>query len=250
MQDEIQNYITYLKEVKHAAANTVIAYEGDLQKLKGYLENFGIYSSDKVTEEILKSYILELENTGMSDSTVSRSAAVIRRFFDFQHSQGVCGRNPAQSLQAPRVVKKTEQAITDEQLQAIIPQKAVTPKQMRDRAMLLTLTAGVRASEIITALLTDLNLEKGYLTLRKERQTRNIILSEELCLALSDYIEQGRIELIHGLPVEYLFVNCNGTSLSRQGVWKTVKYYGDLAGIHDLTPDCLRRRAYTSSAIS
>ena len=44
-----------------------------------------------------------------------------------------------------------------------------------------------------------------------------------------------------GEETEYLFVNCNGGAMSRQGFWKIIKYYGDKAGIEtDITPHTLR----------
>lgn len=39
----------------------------------------------------------------------------------------------------------------------------------------------------------------------------------------------------------WLFTNCNGKQMSRQGFWKIVKYYGDKAEIQvDITPHTLR----------
>ena len=39
----------------------------------------------------------------------------------------------------------------------------------------------------------------------------------------------------------YLFVNCSGQPMSRQGFWKLVKYYAKKAGITaDITPHTLR----------
>ena len=39
---------------------------------------------------------------------------------------------------------------------------------------------------------------------------------------------------------DWLFPNCNGGPLSRQGFWKIIKYYGRQAGIQaDITPHTL-----------
>ncbi len=40
---------------------------------------------------------------------------------------------------------------------------------------------------------------------------------------------------------EYLFANCSGQPMSRQGFWKLIKYYAKKAGIvEDITPHTLR----------
>ena len=59
--------------------------------------------------------------------------------------------------------------------------------------------------------------------------------------ALQVYLEQARENLKKGMETENLFVNCNGSAMSRQGFWKIIKYYGAKAGIQtDITPHTLR----------
>ena len=59
--------------------------------------------------------------------------------------------------------------------------------------------------------------------------------------ALNDYLEDGREVLLKGKESEWLFTNCSGLPMSRQGFWKIIKFYGDKAGIkNDITPHSLR----------
>ena len=47
--------------------------------------------------------------------------------------------------------------------------------------------------------------------------------------------------LLKGRACEWLFTNCSGQPMSRQGFWKLIKYYGEKAGIkEDITPHTLR----------
>ena len=47
--------------------------------------------------------------------------------------------------------------------------------------------------------------------------------------------------LLKGRESEWLFTNCSGLPMSRQGFWKIIKFYGDKAGIKsDITPHSLR----------
>ena len=44
-----------------------------------------------------------------------------------------------------------------------------------------------------------------------------------------------------GVLCEWLFTNCSGQPMSRQGFWKLIKFYGEKAGIKtDITPHTLR----------
>ena len=59
--------------------------------------------------------------------------------------------------------------------------------------------------------------------------------------ALDDYLKNSRPELTKKKESDWLFVNCSGGQMSRQGFWKIIKYYGEKAGIQtDITPHTLR----------
>ena len=62
-----------------------------------------------------------------------------------------------------------------------------------------------------------------------------------MCIRDSLYLERGRRELLKGKESPWLFTNCSGRAMSRQGFWKIIKYYGEKAGIQaDITPHTLR----------
>ena len=59
--------------------------------------------------------------------------------------------------------------------------------------------------------------------------------------ALRTYLDKARSSLLKGRACEWLFTNCSGQPMSRQGFWKLIKYYGEKAGIkEDITPHTLR----------
>ncbi len=117
-----------------------------------------------------------------------------------------------------------------------------TPKGIRDKAMLELLYAtGIRVSELIQLKLEDLNLQMGYITCAGQEKGRVIPFGSAARNALKEYLEKGRKKLLRDGNGEYVFVNCSGKPMSRQGFWKVLKTYGREAGINaDLTPHILR----------
>ena len=54
-------------------------------------------------------------------------------------------------------------------------------------------------------------------------------------------MDEARSSLLKGRTCEWLFTNCSGQPMSRQGFWKLIKFYGEKAGIKtDITPHTLR----------
>lgn len=117
-----------------------------------------------------------------------------------------------------------------------------TPKDLRDKAMLELLYAtGIRVSELIHLELADVNMSIGFITCRDENKERMIPFGKTTKAALLKYMDGARDALLKGKESKWLFTNCSGGAMSRQGFWKLIKYYGEKAGIKgELTPHTLR----------
>lgn len=243
MTSEIKSFVSYLREVRKTSKNTEISYQRDLMQLAAYLEGKGITEAGKVTRTSLNSYILFLEKEGKATTTISRELASIKAFFSYLFREGLIPRDPAELLKAPKIEKKAPVILTVNEVNSLLEQPGrTTAKEIRDKAMLELLYAtGIRVSELIGLELADINMQVGYITCRDGRKERMVPFGKTAKQALAVYLEQGRLELLKGKESPWLFTNCSGKAMSRQGFWKIVKYYGEKAGIQaDITPHTLR----------
>lgn len=243
MVAEINHFIVYLREIKKTSKNTEVSYQRDLMQMASFLGKQGILEVDKVTKTSLNSYILFLEKEGRATTTISRCLASMKAFFHYECREGIIAKDPAELLKAPKVEKKAPTILSVDEVNCLLSQPCgQTPKELRDRAMLELLYAtGIRVSEIIHLERNDVNLSVGYITCRDEHKERMIPFGKVAKLALSAYLERGREALLKGQESVLLFTNCSGKSMSRQGFWKIIKFYGDKAGIQsDITPHTLR----------
>ncbi len=243
MLSDITNFAEYLREVKKTSRNTELSYQRDLIQLSAYLEEQGITEVGKVTKTSLNSYILYLEREGKATTTISRMLASMKAFFHYEFSLGKIPKDPAELLKAPKIEKKAPTILSVEEVEMLMAQpKGKKPKEIRDKAMLELLYAtGIRVSELVHLELTDVNLPVGFITCRDDQKERNIPFGCTTKKALVDYLENGRESLLKGKEANWLFVNCSGRAMSRQGFWKIIKYYGEMAGIQsDITPHSLR----------
>lgn len=243
MTDEIQKFIHYMKEVRRTSENTVVSYERDLKKLNQYFANQGIRQVDQITATGLNSYILFLEKQGRKPATISRNIASLKAFFQYLRKDGHLEQNIAEDLKAPKVEKKIPTILSEEETFRLLEQaKGNSPKELRDKAMLELLYAtGIRVSELVSLKLSDINLQMEYIICRDGGKERIIPFGTAAKQAMEQYLQDGRNFLLAKDNSIYLFTNCSGQAMSRQGFWKLVKSYGKKAGITgELTPHTLR----------
>jgi len=240
---EIQSFIAYLEDEKGASKNTILSYKRDLQKLCEYLDNQGITDAAKVTDTTLNSYMLFLEKNGSAPSSISRNIASIKAFFGYLFQEKKISDNPSTKLKAPKIEKKLPEILTIQETDTLLEQPDLkTVKGLRDKAMLELLYAtGIRVSELIGLKVADVNVKLGYIVCNSGDKERVIPFGTKAKVALTEYMKSAREELLHGTESDFMFSNCSGSEMSRQGFWKLIKYYGDKAGIRtELTPHTLR----------
>lgn len=243
MVSAIQKFIDYLKHVKKTSRNTQVSYERDLKKMARYLESLDITDVSQVTATNLNSYMLYLERENFASSTVSRSVAAMRAFFQYQLKEQCIETDPSDELKPPKVEKKAPEVLTVEEVDLLLKQPSnVTPKGIRDKAMLEILYAtGIRVSELVSLRLSDVNIQMGYITCTENAKERIIPFGNVSKKALESYLDHSRSALIGAQDCGFLFTNCSGKPMSRQGFWKVLKGYAKSANITtDITPHTLR----------
>ncbi|MBO5424895.1 MAG: site-specific tyrosine recombinase XerD [Lachnospiraceae bacterium] len=241
MIQQVDNYIDYLNNVKRASNNTVASYKRDLLKLCTYLEGAKCSEPTEVSATDLSSYIISLEKVGMSSATISRNIASIKSFFMFMLKKGIIKEDCSEQLKPPKIEKKAPEVLTVEEVNLLLDQPSkVTPKEIRDKAMLELLYAtGMRVSELVSLKIEDVNLTMSYIYCRDANKERVIPIENAARVALENYMKGARESMCEGS--NYLFTNLKGQPMTRQGFWKLIKAYAKKAGINkDITPHMIR----------
>lgn len=242
MLQRINEFVDYLTNVKRASKNTIASYKRDLVKLNNFLTDSGYGDWKQITSTNLNSYVLMLEKQGMSSATVSRNIASIKAFFLYLLKQDMISEDPSDILKSPKIEKKAPVILTVEEVNLLLEQPSGNaPKDIRDKAMLELLYAtGIRVSELIGLKVTDVNLSMSFLQCHDGNKERVIPFTNETREALENYLYKARDAMCKG-EQDYLFTNCQGVPMTRQGFWKIIKYYSAKAGIKkDITPHTIR----------
>lgn len=251
MNEQIQQFLTFMSAEKGAAANTISAYRNDLEQFRkfvsGTAEN-GSQSSWRVVDPpMLQDYIGVLRAREYADATVARKVAAVKSFFSYLTAEGVVALDPTETLSSPRVGKTLPKALTVQEIDELLeqPRKRSTPEAKRDKAMLELLYAtGMRVSELVALDLDSIELRNNRATVRcvgKGGKERLIPIHEQAVHALRVYLQDARPELARSKREKGLFINRRGERLTRQGFWLILKNYAKGTNIpSDVTPHTLR----------
>jgi len=240
MEQLINDFISYMRDVKDASENTLQAYMNDLKKLHSFCIRQGIESVTKISETNLKSYLLALENEGLSPSSISRNIAAVKAFILYLIKHQIILTDPSERIKPPPVRKKVPQVLDTDMINKLLEQPDTkSHKGIRDKAILeLMYATGIKVSELISIRLSDINMSARYIICREYRE-RIIPFGNSAKKALQDYLNI-RSKYYDKNKSDILFLNSSGKAISRQGLWKIIKYYADAAGITDVNPNSIR----------
>ena len=242
MEKQVKLFLDFLKDDKKLSDNTLQSYRRDIEQYEKYVSDNKI-NYLKVTEETILEYMEYLREENKKESTISRSLASIRSFYQYLIRVKKIKKDPTMTIESPKISKRTPNILTSKEVELLLDQpKDVDLKGTRDKAMLeFAYATGMRVTEMISLDIDDVKLDEGYVVCRGRSKSRNIPLGSMSLKALKEYIDDARPYLIRDESEEALFVNVNGTRLTRQGFWKIVKYYKEQAHItKDITPHVLR----------
>jgi len=243
MKKEIDYYIEFLNDKKHAPYNTLMSYERDLRHFREYLERSGRTALWAVRTDDIRAYLKYQQESGMAASSVSRSLAAIHSFFKYCMFNGLSSNDPSTPITPPKQQRRVPVILPPDEVNKLLEQpKLGSLKGKRDRAMLETLySTGIRVSEIVSLKVNNVDSKNKSIYCESDRSKRNLPISDKAMAALSDYMHNARLQMIKDDDEETLFVNCTGMPMTRQGFWKIVKEYAKAANVkHEISPHMLR----------
>lgn len=234
MQQFLNEFLNYLSLEKGYSSNTIFAYRRDLSHF------FKFLSGKELTQSKIDNYFESLSKKGFKYTTITRKYAALRSFLRFLIAEGKMSESLLLSLKLPKIRKKLPKAISVKDTFKLLEK---TEKNIRDQAIMELLYAtGMRASEIISLKLEDINLEASFVKCRGKGDKERIVpVSDFSKKIMKIYLEKNRPKLLKNKSCKAFFLDRNGTALTRQSLWQIVKRYVKKAGLKgDISPHTLR----------
>ena len=236
----MDDYIEYMINEKRLSQNSVNAYIRDANLFKDYLLDNDISSLGDINKTNVITYLVFLQKSGKSVSTLSRSLASIRCLFQYLHNKSIIGEDPTLNLKTIKKEKKAPTVLTIEEIEMILDAPDTkTSKGARDKALLELLYAtGLKVSEICALNIENIDMNLGTLIIYEGENNRIVPIGKMAISSVKYYLNTHRTGSKANEP---LFLNYSGCRITRQGLWKIIKSYSYIASIDkNITPQVLR----------
>ncbi|MGB5985598.1 MAG: site-specific tyrosine recombinase XerD [Desulfobacterales bacterium] len=244
IQENLKDYLAYLTLEKGLARESLAAYQADLALFMAFLEHAGIETMDQAETPLVLKHLIGLQAQGLSARSRARHLVAIRGFYRYLVKENVLSEDPSRIVELPKTGLKLPDVLTVAEVEKLLSVPAESPpREQRNGAMLeLMYSAGLRVSELIQLKVQQVNCEAGFVRVwGKGSRERVVPMGRPAQSKVRAYLTQGRPRQLKYQVSAYLFVARAGKPMTRQGFWKLLKKYVDLAEIEKtVSPHSLR----------
>jgi integrase/recombinase XerD len=246
-QKLIEDFITAIRVEKGLSNNTIESYRNDLKILCEFLGKKGKNLLTAERDDLVD-LLMWMKEEGRSDASIARLMSSVKGLFKFALTEKLLKRDPTAYMSTRKAWQTLPRFLTQEEVEKLLEQPDPNDDiGIRDRAMLeLLYASGLRVSELVSLRIPDVELEAGTLTcFGKGSKQRRIPIGRSSIHYLKNYFIV-RQRLLDGKRSDLLFVEKNGSPISRQKFWKIITGYGVQAGLGHVTPHMLRHTFATT----
>jgi len=202
-------------QARNMSPRTIDSYCRDVVQL---LQAAAVEDPARIGREDIRRHLGRMQREGMDKRSVARKLSALKAFFRFCRQEGVLTVNPAQGIRAPRAEHKLPSFLS--QAQAIASVSSADSNEanvIRNNLMMEILYgSGLRASELLSLRVGDVDLASGVVTVTgKGGKQRIVPLSRASLRQLQPFIKGLR-------PGDFLFPGAEGRPLSRRQLQRIV----------------------------
>ncbi|WP_396166120.1 tyrosine-type recombinase/integrase [Flavobacterium sp.] len=227
--DNLKAFQEYLQLEKNYSLHTVTAYGNDLLFFQEFLKNnFDQDLLENVNYSMIRSWIVSMVDTGISNSSVNRKIASLKAFYKFLLKTKQIESSPLLKHKSLKTPKKLQIPFSENELDMVLNNLKFPEgyEGIRDKLIIdLFYTTGIRRIELINLKMQNVDLQNGTLKVLGKRNKERIvpiipILASQIKLYLS---ERSHLESIK--DVDYFFLLLKGVKLNDSFVYRLINHY-------------------------
>jgi integrase/recombinase XerC len=243
VEKAVAKFVRALEE-RNASVHTIKAYRTDLAQFAEYVGPQGWSDIDHV---LIRGYLANLYEHGLSKTSVARSLAALRSLYKWLAQEGEVEQNPAALVATPKLPKKLPRVPTIEEVNTVLDSSMpeCSAFSERDQVILeLLYGCGIRNSELIGINLDDIRWSNEMILVRgKGRKERYVPFGDSAKAAVQAYLpaRQKVLGEAKRTTEQALLINLRGSRLTTRSVGRIVKQIAVARGLSpDVHPHTLR----------
>jgi len=246
----INSFYKYLEFEKRSSVHTLTAYKNDVGQFCDYLEEKDISSWQKVTAKIIRQWMVEMLDQGVSARTVTRKISTLKVLFRFFIREEVLESNPTDKVTTPKIPKRLPVFVKETEMDFLLDQidfgddySGVRNKTIID----LFYSTGMRLSELVELTISQIDFSNDVIkVLGKRNKERIVPVTKELKLSLVSYITK-RKQTFPEVKSKVLFLTDKGNPVYQKLVYRVVNcYLSQVSTVTKKSPHVIRHSFATA----
>lgn len=224
-----KEFLEYLQFQKHYSINTVESYQRSLNEFIDFLNQESINDFNNVTYQIMRRYLLYLNEKKLSKSSMNNRISCLRSFYKYLVKEELVTNNPMLLVDNIKTAKRNPDFLFPEEMIDLLDSiETQDDLGIRNKAMLeIMYASGLRCSEVVNLTLDCIDFHNRILLIHgKGNKDRYVPFHEYASKWLLKYIEESRGNLVSQEENPYVFVNKSGKKMTNRGVQDIVKRIG------------------------
>ena len=225
----LNSFIEYLVKERNYSKNTIIAYKNDLDVFQNFcLKEFNHKNLNTSNYSFIRSWIVYLVESGLSNRSINRKVSVLRSYFNFLLKIGEIDKSPLKNHKPLKEEKKVQVPFSEKEINLLLEGDFF--KKDYEGTMIKTLielfySTGLRLSEVTNLKTSSVDLiNRKIKVLGKRNKERIIPIIDSLKNQLFKFQELKR-EIIEESENEFFFVDKKNLKLKNIYVYKVVNNY-------------------------
>ncbi|MRX65262.1 tyrosine-type recombinase/integrase [Maribacter luteus] len=241
----VSKFVSYLRLEKKYSGHTVNAYQQDILSFTNFCEDkYSLVQIERVEYPVIRSWIVELVNSGISNRSVNRKIASLKAYYKFLQQIDLIAANPLAKHKALKTSKKIEVPFSEEEMRRVLSQLPFSDdfEGSRDKLIIeLLYTTGIRRAELVNLKMGDVDLSERSLKVLGKRNKERIVPLLVSTIDLFAMYLPLRNELENKVDKEFVFLTGAGNKIYETLVYRIINgYFSKVSSKIKRSPHILR----------
>lgn len=222
----LESFIAYLSFEKNYSRHTILAYEKDIQLFEKFVfTEFEQESITKIDYTEIRSWIITLVDSGLTNRTINRKISSLNSYFKFLQKTEQRQDNPLAKHKALKVSSRVQVPFSENEIKEVLDLlNEDSFLGLRDRLIIeLFYSTGIRREELINLKEADVDFYNSTIKVLGKRDKERIIpMIKTIEKTLKKYLSEKKK---NDLMNESLFVTEKGNKIYGTLVYRIINTY-------------------------